>query len=199
MSNIPIIALDLSKRSTGWAVWMGDDSPVSYGSWELGSEYTSRGQTYAKLHANLLDLRALSRFEALYFEEPINPNKLKGHTNIDTLRVLAGLAAHAESFGHAVGLRIVQGINIDSWRPAFIGRINSDAAKRKAKQAGKSASDSLKSLTIERCRQLGFNPRTTDEADALGILDYCVSMRGVTPPWRAEEVLQPMMVGGARR
>jgi len=194
-----MIALDLSKRSTGWAVWMGDDSAPRYGSWELGSEYTGRGQTFAKLHANLLDLRAVSRFEALYFEEPLNPHKLKGHTNIDTLRVLSGLAAHAESFGHALGLRIVQGINIDSWRPAFIGRINSNEAKRKAKAAGKSATDSLKSLTMERCRQLGLHPRNTDEADAIGILDYCVSMRGVIPPWRAEEVLQPMLVGGARR
>jgi hypothetical protein len=194
-----MIALDLSKRSTGWAVWMGDDAAPHFGSWELGSEYTGRGQTYAKLHANLLDLRAVSKFEALYFEEPLNPNKLKGQTNIDTLRVLSGLAAHAESFGHAIGLRIVQGINIDSWRPSFIGRINSAEAKRKAKAAGKSATDSLKSLTVERCRQLGFNPRNTDEADAIGILDYCVSMRGVIPPWRTEEVLQPMLVGGARR
>lgn len=194
-----MIALDLSKRSTGWAVWMGDDTPPRYGSWELGSEYTGRGQTYAKLHANLLDLRAVLPFEALYFEEPINPVKLKGHTNIDTLRVLSGLAAHAESFGHAIGLRIVQGINIDSWRPAFIGRINSTEAKRKAKAAGKSASDGLKTLTMERCRQLGFNPRTTDEADALGILDYCIALRGAVPPWRSDEVLQPMMVGGAHR
>ena len=193
-----MIALDLSKRSTGWAVWMGDDSPLQYGSWELGSEYTGRGQTFAKLHANLLDLRAVSRFEALYFEEPLNPTKLKGQTNIDTLRVLSGLAAHAESFGHALGLRIVQGINIDAWRPAFIGRINSNEAKRKAKAAGKSASDGLKSLTIERCRQLGFTPRNTDQADAIGILDYCVAMRGVVPPWRANEVLQPMLAGGAR-
>lgn len=196
MSHIPTIALDLSKRSTGWALWMGEEAPPRYGSWQLGSEYTSRGQTYAKLHANLLDLRALFPFEALYFEEPINPNKLKGKTNLDTLRVLAGLAAHAESFGHAMGLRISQGINIDSWRPAFIGRINSSEAKRKAKAAGKSATESLKSLTVERCHQLGFSPRTTDEADALGILDYCVAMRGVAPPWRAGEVLQPML--GAR-
>jgi len=193
-----MIALDLSKRSTGWAVWMGDDTPPRYGSWELGSEYTGRGQTYAKLHANLLDLRAVSRFEALFFEEPLNPNKLKGQTNIDTLRVLSGLAAHAESFGHAMELRMVQAINVDSWRPAFIGRVNSSEAKRRARAAGKSATDSLKSLTIERCRQLGFNPRNTDEADALGILDYCVASRGVTPPWRAEEVLRPMLGGGAR-
>lgn len=194
-----MIALDLSKRSTGWAVWMGDDTAPRYGSWELGSEYTGRGQTYAKLHANLLDLRAVSRFEALYFEEPLNPNKLKGQTNIDTLRVLSGLAAHAESFGHAMELRIVQGINVDSWRPAFIGRVNSSEAKRRAKAAGKSATDSLKALTMERCRLLGFHPRNTDEADALGILDYCAGLRGVVPPWRADEVLQPMLVGGARR
>lgn len=193
-----ILALDQSKRSAGWAVWMqGDDKP-HYGTWVLGSEYTSRGQTFAKLHESLLDLRAVFRFENVYFEEPLNPSKLSGHTNIETIRVLSGLAAHIESFGYAVGLRTTQGINVDSWRPAFIGRINSSEAKRKAKAAGKSASDSLKALTKERCRQLGFDPRNTDEADALGILDYACASRGITPPWRQDEVLRPMLVGGAR-
>ncbi|PTR06418.1 MULTISPECIES: hypothetical protein [unclassified Novosphingobium] len=194
-----ILALDLSKRGTGWAVWIeGTDAP-RYGSWVLGSEFTTRGQTYAKLHANLLDLRALCRFEHLYFEEPISPAQLSGHTNIDTLRVLSGLAAHAESFAHAMGLRTAQAINVSSWRGDFIGRIAASDARKRAKAANRSASDSLKALTIERCRHLGFKPRTNDEADALGLLDYACGLRGLTPPWRQNEVLRPMLTGSVRR
>lgn len=177
-----IIALDLSKRSTGFAVWTGGSERPRFGHWQLGSEWTSDGQTYAKLHQNLSDLRMIARFDALYYEEPLNPAVLQGHTNIDTLRVLTGLAAHAESFGYAVGLRIVKSVNISSWRGSFIGR-----QKRGTKR------QTLKDLTIERCRQLGLNPTTEDAADAIGLLDYAIELNGIVPPWRREEVLRPAL------
>lgn len=180
-----ILALDLSQRSTGWAVWPeGADKP-RFGHWQLGSAYTSDGRTYAKLHECLMDLRALVRFELVYFEDPINPAQLSGHTNIDTLRVLAGLAAHTESYCAAVkGVRRVERINISSWRRDFIGK-----QKRGTKR------QTLKDLTIERCRQLGFNPSRDDEADALGICDYACTLNGIVPPWRKGEVLRPMLSG----
>jgi hypothetical protein len=177
-----ILALDLSKRSTGWAVWTGASERPQYGHWQLGSEFTSDGQTYAKLHQNLSELRMLARFDALYYEQPLNQAALTGHTNVDTLRVLTGLAAHAESFGYALGLRIVKSVNIASWRKDFIG-----SQKRGTKR------QTLKDVTIERCRQLGFNPRRDDEADAIGILDYACSLNGIIPPWREHEVLRPAL------
>jgi len=105
---------------------------------------------------------------------------MQGGTNIDSLRVLAGLAAHAESWADGMGLRSVQAVNVSTWRKHFIG-----SQKRGSKRA------TLKSLTMERCNQLGFKPRRDDEADALGILDYGCELRGVLPPWRANEVLRP--------
>jgi hypothetical protein len=51
-------------------------------------------------------------------------------------------------------------------------------------------SKALKDYTMERCRQLGLKPRSHDEADAIGLLDYCLHMKGVTPPWAADEVLR---------
>jgi hypothetical protein len=182
------IALDLSKRSTGYAVWMPDWDMPRCGCWQLGSEYTSDGRTFAKLHQNLSDLRKLARFENLYLEEPIHPASLSGHTNIDTLRVLAGLAAHAESFGAAVGLRIVSRVNVSSWRKHFVGKMPRGT---KSKQ--------WKDYAMERCRQYGFSPRKDDEADALGILDYACDLQGIVPPWRANEVLRPALAVGGRR
>jgi hypothetical protein len=179
-------ALDLSKSSTGFAVWQDGWDKPRYGSWQLGTVYTCDGRTFAALHGHLSDLRALCRFERLYFEEPINPAQLSGNTNIGTLRVLAGLAAHAESFGEAVGCRTVMRINVSSWRGSYIG-----PQKRGTK------SKTLKDLTMERCRQLGFTPRKTDEADALGLLTYAILLSGVTPPWLANETLRPMLAGAA--
>jgi hypothetical protein len=183
---VTILALDLSKRSTGWACWMEGDENPHYGTWVLGSEFTSDGQTYAKLHACLLDLRALSRFEHIYYEEPLRPETLQGHTNIDTLRVLAGLAAHAESFGYAVGCRSVSAVHMASWRRHFIGSMPR-GTKTKL----------LKEYARERCRTYGWSTANDDEADALGLLDYGCELKGIRPPWRADEVLRPV-IGQAR-
>lgn len=175
-----VLALDLSKRSTGFAVWEHGSDTARFGSWVLGSEFTPDGGTYCKLHRQLADLRRLVQFEHLFFEEPLHPAKLQGHTNIDSLRVLSGLAAHAQSYGEAVGLRTVRGVNLSSWRVPFIG-----SQKRGTVRAD------LKSMTMERCRQLGFKPRNDDEADALGLLDYAITALGFTPPWRMTNALLP--------
>lgn len=174
-----ILSLDLSKRSTGWAIWQSGWSAPRFGSVQLGSEYTTDGGCYVKLHHVLRDLRvAVSRFESIYYEEPINPQALTGHTNADTLRVLSGLAAHACSFGHAMGLR-VQAVNITSWRRHFVGKM----------PRGTKTKD-WKAYADERCRQYGWKPQNSDEADALGILDYAVSLEGVRALWSENETLR---------
>lgn len=182
-----ILALDLSKRSTGWALWQpGWDNP-RYGHAQLGSEYTSEGKTYCKLHQLLSDLRVICPFETIYFEEAINPAALTGHTNIETLRVLSGLCAHAQSFGEAMGCRIIMSVNISSWRKFFVGKMPRGT---KSKQ--------WKDYAEERCRHYGWKPRVSDEADALGVLDYACELQGIIPPWRTDEVLRPMLSAGGR-
>ena len=177
------LALDLSKTSTGWAVWPEGSDTARYGHWVLGSEYSSDGMVFAKLHREMAELHMLCPFRDIFIEEPVSPAHLQGFTTIQTIRLLSGLAAHAYS------LPSVMEINVSSWRGDFIGRIDNAEAKaraRRAKKAGDkkaSATDELKRLTIERCRALGFRPRKNDEADALGILTYASLLRGVTPPW----------------
>jgi hypothetical protein len=177
------LALDLSKRSTGWAFWNGKpDQTARFGSWVLGSEYTSKGATYIKLHSNLAEMFQIMPFDRMFFEEPIHPAQLQGGTNIESLRVLSGVAAHAESFAAATGCRS-QGINVSSWRGDFIG-----PQKRGTKRPV------LKELTMLRCQQLGFSPRKDDEADAIGLLTYGILLNGVTPPWLANEVLRQPLI-----
>ena len=199
-------AFDLSKSSTGWTVWQPGWVLPRYGHECLGSEYTSRGQVFAKLHQIMSDLhRTLCPFEFLFFEEPISPAQLQGGTSINTLRLASGLAAHAESFGYAMGCRRIMEINVSSWRPDFIGRVEDSDAKaraRRAKKAGNaraSARDELKQLTMDRCFELGMKPRKNDEADAIGILTYGLLVSGVQPPWLQHEVLrEPLSASGVR-
>jgi hypothetical protein len=161
----------------------GAEKPI-YGHVMLGSEYTSDGQVFAKLHQLLSELRTIAAFDRLYYEEAINPAQLTGHTNIDTLRVLSGLCAHAQSFGYATGCRIVMAVNVSSWRKHFVGAMPRGT---KSKQ--------WKDYALERCRQYGWKPKNSDEADALGLLDYSLHLDGITPPWRQQEVLRPVLWG----
>lgn len=181
-----ILALDLSKRSTGWAYWEEGQANPAYGSWTLGSEFTTDGAVFAKLHRNMADLRKLCRFEHIVFEQPLRPDVLQGFTNIETLRVLAGLAAHVESFGAAMRVRSTQPIHMASWRRHFLG-----------KMARGTKTKTLKEYARERCLQYGWKTRNDDEADAIGLLDYAISTHGLTPPWSANEVLRQPLTGAA--
>jgi hypothetical protein len=178
-----VLGLDLSKRSTGWACWAPGDDRAHSGVWELGSEYTSRGRVFANLHQRMSDLHALGPIDAIFFEETIDPRKLSGHTNADTLRVLSGLAAHTESWGEAMGCQVVHPVNQVTWRRFFLGKM--PAATK---------SEQLKDYAMRRARQLGFHPQKHDQAEAIGIMDFGCEQVGVTPPWRAQEVLRPPLV-----
>ena len=174
-----ILTLDLSKRSTGWCLWApGWESP-RFASVQLGSEYTSDGRCCMKLHQVLADLHAIEPFEHLYFEQPLTIMQRGGASSVNS-DILLKLAGHAESFGEAYRLRTVMGVHIASWRRHYIGAMPRGTQSKE-----------LKDYTIERCRQLGFKPQNTDQADAIGLMDYACELRGITPPWRCNEVLRP--------
>lgn len=176
-----LLGFDLSKRSAGFACWSEADATVASGTWELGSEFTSKGQTFAKLHQCMSDLYAVAPFDRIYYELPLNLGPAAGNTSRDTLDVLIGLAMHAESFAYVKGC-FIQGINMSSWRAHFLGRM---------KRATSSAD--LKSYAMSRCRQLGFRPTKHDQAEAIGILDYACELNKIMPPWRKDEVLRPVL------
>lgn len=180
-----IAALDLSKTSTGWACWAPGDAVAASGVWQLGSEFTSRGRVFANLHQRMMEIESLGHVDAWFYEEPIHPAQLQGQTNAETIKLAAGLAAHVESAGEALGARIIRPVNMSTWRREFLGKM-----PRAVKTAD------LKDMAMQRCRQLGFRPQKHDQAEAIGILDYACASLDLVPYWRTQEVLRPMM--GAR-
>ncbi|WP_232089840.1 hypothetical protein [Sphingomonas sp. HMP6] len=148
------------------------------GTWVLGSSFTSAGRTYAKLHENLSDLNALGAIDAIFYEEPLDPRFLSGSTNKDTVAVLFGLAAHTESWGDAMGCRIVRAVNQVTWRRHFLGPI-----KRPKDDRGKLVRVDCKLLAMDRCRALGFKPVKHDEAESIGVLDFGCNSLGIPMPW----------------
>lgn len=171
------VALDLSLSSTGFASWSDGDAAPAFGRWPLADSMKWRGRGYVRLHKSLLQIHAATPIDHLIFEEPLTPASVSGHTNIDTLQTLAGLAAHAESFAAAVKAT-ARPVNVATWRRHFIGPM----------PRGTKSPD-LKAMTMKRCRELGFDPVSFDEADALGILDHALSVDGILPPWRQDCIL----------
>jgi hypothetical protein len=177
---VRVLSLDLSKRSAGFGCWGPEDARPVSGAWTLGSEFTSPGRTYAKLHENMSDLNALNPIDAVFYEEPLDPRFLSGATNKETVAVLFGLAAHAESWADAMGCRVIRSVNQVTWRRHFLGPVG-----RPRGENGKKIAVDWKSLAMDRCRALGFKPAKHDEAEALGVLDYACDTLGISMPWHA--------------
>lgn len=190
------LALDLSKKSAGWASWEeGQERPIS-GAWNLGSEFTPAGGVFLNLFQELTALSAVcgeserrSAFDDIIYEEPLNLGPANGFTNKDTLFLLMGLAATVDLWAEARRARKVRCTNQSSWRRHFLGSIPRGPRKDELGNRIKPKPINWKALAEERCRELGFAPRSHDEAEALGILDYSISLAGITPPWRMQHVL----------
>ena len=180
------VALDLSIKSTGFACWeQGQERPVS-GTWELAAGLQWSARAYVRLQRNLMDLHRVTPISSILYEDSLPAERLHGQTNRETLKAAVGLTEHVESFAEAIGAK-VRYTNQSSWRRHFLGKM----------KRGTRTPD-LKAMAMQRCRELGFEPRKHDEAEALGILDYDISLAGITPPWRMQHVLTTQMTGGRR-
>lgn len=176
------LALDLSVKSTGFALWSNGQAKPACGTWALAPSIDWAARAYVRLHRNLMDLHQLTALDDIVFEEPLPVLALKGFTNASTLAAAAGLAAHVASFAEAVGARH-RPVNLSSWRRHFIGKM----------PRGTKTPD-LKAMAMRRCRELGFDAIKHDAAEACGLLDYQLSVNGIIPPWRADNILQREMM-----
>jgi hypothetical protein len=180
------IALD-PATNCGWAAWApGMEKPAS-GSFELPSDDDDLGRCGYQLHVNLQKLETVHGFERVYYEAPLAPSQVMGQTQLKTIAKAFTIAGHIESYCYAKNLRC-RVVHQASWRRTFLGRgtgVNKDT---------------FKNWSRERCRQLGWNTRTHDEADALGILDYAIGLDPqFKPPWRDQFMFEPMSVPVGKR
>lgn len=170
-----ILALDLSKRSTGWAFYAAGAEKPFNGVWDrIASEYSSRGSIYYNIYKALLDTHTLFKFEQVFAEEPLNliPNSVA--TTAENIWISVGMAATVELFCHTMGVRLTW-VHQARWRREFLGRMP---------RATKSAD--LKEMALARCRSLGLKPLRHDDAEALGILTYACQRERVFMPWMAQ-------------
>jgi hypothetical protein len=150
-----ILALDLATV-TGWALGaVGSDPTFGH------MRFAKRGEPHAKAYRELrlwLDkmLAWNKAVNLIVYESPAVPSFMGGKTNIDTTRLLFGLAENLEEFCHdRVELREA---SVSQVRAHFIGQ------NLKSKIA--------KPMTMEKCRDLGWMCTSTDESDACALWSY---------------------------
>ena len=178
----------------GFALWQpGMPNPV-FGSWKFG--WGGDGERFLsfqkKLHKCNVDWNGL---KAVRME--FNPHVHLGERATD---LGYGWKHAAQLFAAAYKIPFDTVTTEGGWRIAFIGRQEKSiisAAGRAAKKNGieYDTRDQLKLATIGRCQQLGWMPKNTDEADALGLLDSWLLDERINTPWRVNETLRPMLEG----
>jgi hypothetical protein len=183
---ISVLALDLSVKSTGFAFCTSEMAKPASGTWELAGGVAFAPRAYVRLHRHLKDINDATPIHFVAYEDTVPPHMLRGHSDATTIKALAGLAAHVESFCAAMGIRC-QAVGLSTWRKHFVGTI----------PRGTKSAD-WKHLAMTRCRDLGFSPLKHDEAEALGLLDYALSVEGVIAPWR-ESILERELVPAMER
>jgi hypothetical protein len=171
-----VLALDLSIKSTGWALWDETQERPAHGAWKLGEGLEWRARAFCRLQRQMMDLHRLGHIDRVFYEQPLNPALLNRANNPAVPAALIGLAMHVESFCEATAIRCID-VHQATWRRHWLGKM-----PRGTKSAN------LKSMSLERCRMLGWKPATGDAAEALGLLDFGLHHGGVKTPWQDASV-----------
>jgi hypothetical protein len=163
-----VLALDLAT-TTGWAYGVPGSIPQC-GHVRFSKPGSTRAQTY-RAYRNWLDETWGKREEIpehIVYESPAIGMQMQGKTNIDTLRLLGGLAEHLEEWAYRK--TTLSEATVSKVRAHFIGQ------NMKAKIA--------KPLTLERCQQMGWPATTTDDADACALWSYQCAWLNPQLAWR---------------
>ena len=151
-----VLALDLAT-TTGWAFGAPGSIPQC-GHLRFAPPGSSRALVYRSFR-KWLEAKWSSRDEQpdlIVFESPAVPMIMHGRTNIDTVKMLMGLAEHLEEW--AFGKVELREASVSEVRVHFIGRnMKSTVAKTRV---------------FDRCQSLGWPVLTTDESDAAALWDY---------------------------
>lgn len=169
MTGGAILSLDQSLSSTGWALLTGEE--VDCGAWPLCEGIRNRAYGFLELFRHLDAMHRGHGFTEIVHEEPISTRVDKTPKQV----ALFGLVAVIELF--AVSRNItVTAYPANKWRSTFFN------AEERKQFRGKD----WKRPAIERCRQLGRDPNTDDEAEAFAILDHHLHCQRIIPPWRRD-------------
>lgn len=119
---------------------------------------------FSECRLQLRDFLSLNpEIAIVVFEAPMVPMHMIGKTNVNTIRMLIGIAAVVEELLYTLGKYDVREAKVSDVRTHFIG---SNRNKRAV----------AKDLTINACYRLGWKPVDDNAADALALWHYQASI-----------------------
>lgn len=191
-----VVALDIAT-TTGWA-WHKRDMPRPFwGSERLPGGAHAVGEPADRLERMLREMYVLLQphggISHFFFEA----QHLAQNSSLDVVYRLIALGGIVEKFAFQTGAFCYK-VDISTWRKHFIGR--GSGFKRDKTKKGKPyfPGENPKELALHRCAEYGWHTDVEDEADALGILDYSLTLIGqadptYTRPWRDNALLGGMV------
>jgi hypothetical protein len=149
-----VMALDLAT-TTGFAWGRPRENP-QFGHTRFALAGWERAKTYRAFRKWLDDTVHFKKVDLIVYESPAVPSIMSGKTNIDTIKLLIGLAEHLEEWAH--GFVELREASVSQVRTHFIGR------NFKAQIA--------KPMVFDKCHSFGWMCETNDESDACALWDY---------------------------
>jgi hypothetical protein len=187
-----VLALDIAT-TTGWA-WHREGMPRPFfGATRLPGKAGAIGEPADALLRFLRETYITLRDSGdpithFFYEMPFLPQSV----NSSTSKRLMGLLAICEMFAHQVGAVGCYEVDIATWRKHFIGR--GSGFKKTADKKAYLPGHDPKDLAINRCAQYGWHTDVHDAAEALGILDYSLTLiPDYHRPWRDNALLGGMI------
>lgn len=168
--------LDQSLSNCGWALF--DGQAATSGAWPLAESILRRGGGFFDLRRKLTAIHKEAPLDMIALEAPLKMSVDK----VDKLIALYGLIATVEGWAHPKNVHVCL-IDQRDWRNSWLGP---DGRKGKDSEA-------LKRAAVIRARELGFDPKSHDEAEAIGIMDHVLGLRKITPPWRLATPMLTML------
>lgn len=179
LTALPIVlALDQSPKHTGWAVGTPLESKPAFGVFDMppwGDDAADRLQSFRDWLTGTITGRRVTH---LFYESPVNPpfksfdvTRMQGKQVGVIELVAADLLERVPWKGERQPIVPVFEVAIDSWRSRFLG-----TTKAPAGLSGKFATDELKQMALRSCALRGWYVSDHNAAEALGILDYALSV-----------------------
>lgn len=170
-----LLALDIATCS-GYAIGSIERGVVEHGSHRIPKTGNDVGAFLAHYRLWLTDLVIRIAPWTIFFEAPVLPGH--GKTSLITLRKLYSLAGVTELIAHDRGIDCREA-NVNDITTHFLGMT--------APRFG----DARKKATMAKCRERGWRVIDDNDADALALLDYALSL---IKPERALEAT-PLFAG----
>ncbi len=171
-----LLALDISPKRTGYAFALDERAPAPRASSWTGGDHGDIPRSCAEIAQSVAQLCGLIKPAVCVIEAPLQIAH-GGFSSGHIVLLLTSMFGAAAGSAHAAGCRVYPA-NVQTWRKHFVGAARPQNPKR---------------VTIDRCKLIGWEPKNDDEADAMGLWHYGMSV--YFKHWR--QVGTPMFARGA--